>query len=304
MENNKMRECENDVTIEGILSEISISETSYMKDNQKVEALGGVLKIRVPNKDGSINDIPVHMFSNKYKKDGTPNSIYKSIETIKNTYVSIAACGNEEQADKIRVSSGKIQMNEFTSQSGKAVSFPRITCNFVNRVKPEEYKPQAVFSVEFVIGRAGYETTKDGLETDRYKIEGVVVGYNGRVDLVPFYTSNQNVTDVVSQYWSEGDTVKASGRLNFSSKTETYTKPVDFGEPIEETRTINISELLITGGSQTPLDGSLAYDMEDIKNGLKERKARLEAAKEKNMSGVKNRTAPAVNKSSTFDLGF
>lgn len=297
MENNKMRECENDVTIEGILSEISISETSYMKDNQKVEALGGVLKIRVPNKDGSINDIPVHMFSNKYKKDGTPNSIYKSIETIKNTYVSIAACGNEEQADRVRVGSGKIRMNEFTS-------FPQITCNFVNRVKPEEYKPQAVFSVEFVIGKAGYEITKDGLETDRYKIEGVVVGYDERVELIPFYTSNQNVTDVVSQYWSEGDTVKASGRLNFSSKTETYTKPVDFGEPIEETRTVNISELLITGGSQAPLDGSLAYDMEDIKKGLVVRKARLEAIKEKKMSGVKSRTAPAVNKSSTLDLGF
>lgn len=297
METNKMRECENDVLIEGILSEISISETSYMKDNKKVEALGGVLKIRVPNKDGSINDIPVHMFSNKYKKDGTPNSIYKSIETIKDTYVSIAACGNEEQADRVRVSSGKIRMNEFTS-------FPQITCNFVNRVKPEEYKPQAVFSVEFVIGKAGYEITKDGLETDRYKIEGVVVGYDERVELIPFYTSNQNVTDVVSQYWSEGDTVKASGRLNFSSKTETYTKPVDFGEPIEDTRTINISELLITGGSQTPLDGSLAYDMEDIKKGLVARKARLEAIKEKKMSGVKSRVAPAVNKSSTLDLGF
>ena len=152
-----------------------------------------------------------------------------------------------------------------------------------------------------------YELDTQGNETGRYKIMCGVPLYGGKVDVVPCYAINEGVINAVSQYWTEGDTVKANGRLNFSSRTETVITEVDFGEPVEETKTINVSELIITGGSQTPLDGEFAFDFEDIKKGLVDRKTRLEAQKEKDMSRAKHRAtpAPATEVSNSLqDLGF
>ena len=60
-----------------------------------------------------------------------------------------------------------------------------------------------------------------------------------------------------------------------------YSVPVDFGEPEVRTRTINISEFIITGGAQEPLDGERAYGKDDIDAALADRKQKLEASKNK-----------------------
>ena len=102
-----------------------------------------------------------------------------------------------------------------------------------------------------------------------------------------------------------GDTVKASGRLNFSSRTEVTYQEVDFGEPIKQERTISVSELILTGGSATPLEGDFAYDADEIREALAKRTAKLEADKVKKASQAKSSTkaAPAAGKGFA-DLGF
>ena len=79
---------------------------------------------------------------------------------------------------------------------------------------------------------------------------------------------------------------------------------VDFGDPVEETRTISISELLITGGSSTPLEGEFAYDQDEIMSALAERKVRLAELKENSKKGG-SKKAPAQASGNRFkDLGF
>jgi hypothetical protein len=71
-----LREAENRVKIEGILSEIDLKYGSFVKDGKPVETIGGVIKVQV---DQLINgvpttlEIPVHMFATKYTKKGTIN---------------------------------------------------------------------------------------------------------------------------------------------------------------------------------------------------------------------------------------
>ena len=304
-----LREAENIVRIEGILSETEIKLGSYVKDGKTVETIGGVIKVRV---DQNINgeavqlEIPVHLFSNKFTKAGKPNPAYESIERIMNDYVSIAAAGGEAGADAVRITSGKIQMNEFPSKTtGEIVSYPRITTSFVSKIKKEELKPEATFSIEFLVADAGYELNKNGEETGRYKIQGVIPQYNEKVDVVPFYATTQGVIDAVSSYWGQNDTVKAVGRLNFSFKTETYMETPDFGEPIERTRTTNISEFIITGGTQTPLEGEKEFSLSEIQAALARRKADLEQ-KKKDGASAKKAPAPSGTTSSKpgLDLGF
>ena len=301
-----LRQAENKVRIEGILSEINIDYKSFVKDGKTVEAIGGNIKVHTEqmiNGETRILEIPVQMFATKLTSKGTSNPAYESIERVMKEYSSIAAVG-EEAADRIRITNAQIQMNEYYApNSDKLTSFPRINCSFVTKVKPSEYKPVATFEAEFVVASKAYELDKEGNETGRYKINAILPQYGGKVDVIPMYSVNENVTNAISEYWNEGDTVKASGRLMFTSESKVVSTPVDFGEPEEKVVTVSVSDLLITGGSQEPLSGEYAFDTAEIQSALAERKVRLEGQKEKAASGTKSKATPAATKAG-LDLGF
>jgi hypothetical protein len=297
----------NVVKIEGILSEVELDYKDFTKNGQTVKAVGGVIKVRV---DTVVNggehtlEIPVHMFAAQLTNAGAPNPAYESIERIMNEYVSIAA-SDIDHADRVRITKGQISMNEYYGNDGRLNSYPRVTASFVTKIKREECKPKAEFTATFMVGKAGYELDKDGVETDKYKITGMIPQFGGKVDVVPFYATNPGVIDAVSNYWNEGDTVRATGKLNFTSETKEVETKVDFGDPVIETRTFSVSELVITGGSSTPLDGEFAINYDDVKVALEQRKARLDELKNKATTKGTSGKAPAPASGNKFkDLGF
>lgn len=295
----------NTVKIEGILSEVNLAERTYVKDGKEQVGIGGKIKIRVETSINGVDkilEIPVDMFATKLKKDGQPNPIYDSIYKIMSEYVSIAA-SDYDRADRIRITRGSISMNEFYNSDGTFVSYPKITATFVNKIKKEDCKPEASFNVVFVVGKAGYKMDKDGVPTDVYEVSGMIPQYNEAIDVVPFVAINSGVVDAISNYWTEGDTVRASGKLNFSSEIIDTEVPVDFGEPVKSKKTISVHELVITGGSSTPLDGDYAIDVEEVKVALANRKERLAVAKSKADNRGKAKQAPAAT-NQFADLGF
>ena len=303
-----LRQAENSVKIEGILSEIDLKTGSTVKNGKTVEYIGGSIKVRVSQiingKEVDL-EIPVFMFSNKLKNDGNPNPAYDSINRVKEEYVSIAA-GGIDAADRVRITNANIRMNEYYGQTGTLNSYPRINASFVTKVTDlTKFNPEASFSAVFVIAAMGPETDREGVAIEnRFKIRGILPQYGGKVDVVDFYATNPNVIDAVSSYWSEKDTVKVNGKLNFTSVVEEKMVEVDFGEPRMERRTVSVSELLITGGTQTPLDGEFAYDEDEIAAALQERQAYLAELKTKaKQKETSAKAAPAPAKKG-FDLGF
>lgn len=299
---------ENKCKIEGILSEIDIKTGSFKKNGADVDSVGGSIKVRVnqtlPSGEEQELEIPVHMFASKMTRNNTINPSYESIMRIKNEYKSIAAVGIDE-ADRIRITSGSINMNEYYNQNGSLVSFPRINASFVSKIKKEECTPEATFSVIFNIGSMGFEVDKDGVEIpDRYKIGAVLPQYGGKVDIVNFYATSKNVIDAISGYWKVGDTVKANGRLNFSSYTKVVETAVDFGTPVKESRTVSLSELVLTGGNSTPLEGEFGFDPADIQSALKDRQNRLAEMQEKAKNKARSGSAPTGTTTNYSDLGF
>ena len=305
------RQAENKVKIEGILAETDLKYSSFQRDGADVEAIGGSIKVLVnQNINGSeVNlEIPVYMFSTKYTKAGKINPAYESIERVMKEYVSIAAAGSVEQADKVRITNANIRMNEFLGQNGQMVSQPRVNASFVSKATGE-FTPQATFNLEFMVSSIARMVDREGVELDpaKLKVEVIVPQYTApnasvmNVDLITLVASSPSVIDAIEGYWSAGECFKASGRLNFSSRTEEVVEEVDFGEPQKSYRTINVSEFVITGGSQAPLDGDLGWELSDIKAAMAARKARLEERK----------SAPAVKKTpvqhgtkGALDLGF
>ena len=295
-----MRKVEHKGIIEGILSEIDIKEVSYEKNGVPMEALSGVVKVRV-NLDNETLEIPVNVFANKITNAGKEHPGYKSLQTLKDNFVSIAA-GGEENADAIRVTGINLVMNEYYDQNGNLISYPRVRASFFNKVKKDELAPKAEFDLEMMIASVNDDLDKEGVPTGRLKIMGIVPQYNG-VDVMPFYAINDKAVSFIKNYWKEGDTVKMHGKIHFTSKHEIIKEDVAFGDPIERTRTITTSELIGTAGTNA-LEGDFAFDRAEIDKLLAERKARLEAEKEKSMSRTKQASAPAPSGSFGDNLGF
>ena len=300
-----LKQAENRVKIEGILSEIDLASKPFVKNGKEVEAMGGSITVKVTQKiSGKEKElmIPVYMFAAKLTNAGKPNPAYESIKTVKDTFNSIASTGDEDKADRVRITGANIRMNEYYAADGHLVSFPRVHASFVNKIAKADCKPEATFAVQFAVGSAADEIKNDE-PTGRYMIKGILPQYGGKVDIIPFFAESEGVISAVSTYWSNGDTVKANGRLDFSSTTEVTYEEVDFGEPIEKVRTINKSDLIITGGSQEPLEGEFAFDTAELQTALAERKERLETQKEKDMSRMASKQTPPKS-GSGFDLGF
>lgn len=285
-----MRQAEDKVFIEGILSEIDLKEVTYNKNGADVNALAGMVKVRVDDKDGTL-EIPVHVFANEKTKAGGNNPGFESIKRVMNEFTSIAAAG-EDVADRVRISGASITMNEYFDQNENLISYPRIRGSFINKVKKDELNPKAEFDTEIVIGNIIPEVDKDGVETGNLKIMGIIPQFGGKVDVVPFIAKNPNAVTFINSSWKEGDTVKIHGKVNFTSKTESVFEEVAFGDPIEKKRTINISELVGTAGTY-PLEGDLAFDAGEIRAALAQRQADLEANKAKSMARTKQASAPA-----------
>lgn len=297
-----LRQAENNVKIEGILSEINLEESSYNDSNNvKHDIIKGSITVKVDKEIlGKMQTlyIPVHVYADKHTRKGTVNPAYESAKRIMDSYVSIAA-SDETRADKIRIERANITMNEYWGQNGQIVSFPRIRASFFKKVT-SDFKPEASFSAEFVIASKYDEVDTQGEPTGRLIVKGVLPQYGGKVDVVNFIVENANAIDYINMNWAENETVSAHGRLFFSQKTETTLVEVDFGEPVEESKTIKVSDLIITG-SKSAMNDALAYDITEIQEALSVRTAELEKKKEKDMSKTRQAQAPAA---SSLNLGF
>lgn len=294
-----LRQAENKVSIEGILSEVDIKEGTSKKDGKPY--VMGEIKIKVSQDiNGKTEDmeIPVNLFATKETKKGGLNPAYENIMKIKEEYTSIASCGNEDDASRIRIDRAEIGENAFYGNNGVLVSRPRIRASFSTRLKKDECNQKADFVAVIVIGNIKDEIRNDE-PTGRLIVKGILVQYGEKVDVVDFIVASNDAINHIQTYWNEGDTVRVAGKVNFSSKTVHEEKEVGFGDPIIEDKTVSVKELIITSGSQSALDGDLAYDAEEIQKALKERLARLDEQKE---NASKRESTPAEKKST--DFGF
>lgn len=304
-----LRQAENKVRIEGILSEINLKYGSYVNKNTNatVENIGGNIKVlvhQVINEEEVTLDIPVYMFASKYTNAGKLNPAYESIETVMSSFVSIAAAGGEAGADKIRITNANIRMNEYYNQQGQLVSFPRVNASFVQKATGD-FRPEASWNLQFAVSSMDFVTDNEGVEIEpkKLRIKVIVPQYGGKVDTMELYATNPRVIDAITSYWENQKTYTAKGRLNFSTTTQEIVEEMDFGEPEVRVRTTTVSELIITSGTQAPLEDELAFNVVELSNALKEHKAYLETLKDKAIT--KQTPAPANTSSkAAIDLGF
>lgn len=304
-----MRQAENEVFIEGILSESNIKEDISKKTNKPY--IMGEIKIRVPvtiSGVESVLEIPVRLFANQKTNKGLPNPAYDSIKKISDM-ISVASCGGDaDKADRVRIERAAIGMNEFYSQRGDFVSYPIIRGTFVKKVRPEDYEPRATFSTVIVV--AGLKEEVNPVTNDltgRLNIIGILPQYGDTVDVVNFFVENQAAINHISTYYQKGDTVRVAGIPNFSYTVEKEVVEMGFGEPEIRSKTKQIHDLIVTKGSQGALDAEFAYDNEEISKALAVRQATLTEMKnsvETKAKAAASAANAAVAKGNETDFGF
>lgn len=289
-----MKQSDNRVYIQGILSEVDIKQDTFQRDGVPMKFRAGSVKIKVnlPEKELIV---PVHLFAAEYKKNGERFSAYDALGELQNEFVSIAAAGNEVDADRVRVV-GELRMNEFMSNNGVWISGPRVHTMFVSKIPKNECEPEATFSLEAVMGAKKPELDSEGMATGRLEITGIVTDYRGEVDVFTLVSENENVGSAIDLNWTEGGTYVMGGILDFTSEVIVEEIPQDFGDPVERKRTVRKEDLVITRGATSEFQ----YDADEIKKALAARKARIDAAKAK---GPAQRNVPPAG-SGTNHLGF
>lgn len=291
-----MRISENQVKIEGILSEVGLETATFNRKGQTTECIRGTIKIRVEqdiNGTMTTMEVPVSAFASRYTNAGAENPAYNSLKDVMENYKSIAACGNIDDADRVRITNGSLQENVFYAKNGDLVNTSRISASFINKIAKNECKPEATFTATIVVGNKSDELDRDGTPTNRLNVNGVIIQYGERADLIKFIVAKPDAKNHIEQYWNDGDTVRVQGKVNFSSKTEYIEEEVGFGEPIKTAKTTSVHELLIESGSAGCLEGDAAYDIKDIQSALAARKVRIEETKK-----------PVVTAPSKPDFGF
>ncbi|ALS22193.1 hypothetical protein [Paenibacillus naphthalenovorans] len=266
-----MREATNIAEVEGLVKDIRIEK----KLVSGKDAITGEIDIQV--EEGSVHTFRV--FSYKLNKEGNESGLYKGIETVMNEYKSIEKHGIED-ADKVRITQGKIGLNEYYGQDDQLRSFPQLSTNFINRVT-DNFEPKAKFELEMVVASVK-EEVKNEEETGRAIIKGYVPLYGGKVIPFEVVVAEKKAVDYVLNNYEKGNTVTVFGNIVNNTIVTKKEIEVGFGQPQEKITRTTVREYLVTGGtSPKDEDDEAAFDMELIKKALKERETYLKELKEK-----------------------
>lgn len=289
------KQSENEVNVCGLLNELEVVEgvtadgREYVRETAKIRADQDISGVATES------EIPVKFFAMRKKKDGSNNKIYDSLLQNKEKFISVAAAEDESQASRVSIT-GILEENTYFGPDGTEYNGFQVSAKFLNKARPTD-KEKAQFRVSGVIANMHPEE-KDGEETGRLIVQLVIIGYQGKANVVSMVAAG-SPAEFIEKNWSVGDTVTATGKINLNYKTIVITEEQGFGEPIERERTISNRELVITGGSPCGLDEALSYDADDIKVALANRKSNLE--EQKANAGAK-KTKKSASTKKEFDF--
>ena len=297
METN-LRQAEAKVNIEGLVSEVSLTEE--MNKELGCNQISGYLTVKTDD----TNFVRFNVRVNEKTKAGTDNRAYPGIVTVMNEYQSIAAVG-EEAADKVRIT-GDLNLYHSDQNNQDMVGYKS---NFFNRVTGD-YNPHAEFDVEMFISGMTPEVNTDGEETGRILVKGWVPQYENGIEPLTL-VAPVDVADAVESTFEPGQTVRFFGEVINDRVVIKREIPVAIGKPKIETHISSKNELRITGASEAYEEGVspvAPYDADTIKAAIQARKDRIESRKAqaaaRTAGGRTNAKPSGVSRGRSLDLGF
>lgn len=277
-----MRRVANKVQIEGYLRENNLE---LIRNDKQEEVIRGSLVVALDNVRSCRAQFYVSRF-NTLKPGETTRQESKAysrlVELLPGNTISISSLMKDQAAmtfDVAKESATKVwiigALQEYIrkDEKGEAISSTTIkglTAGIKTESDKHPFTQKAEFEVEMYIEGKRPEM-KDGEETGRIVLTGLIPEYDDSVSRIEFVTELGDATDYIEENYNVGQTVKVYGDvINTYVRVEKESGGHTFGRTLEpQYETTFTSERQIFGGTATPLD-------EDDENALK--KAEIKAA--------------------------
>lgn len=260
----------NKLNLAGILMDVTPGEGKLADGRPYKRA---TVTIRVTQTYGGkteTSDIQVGMFATEFTSTGKQNPAWKSLMDLE-LMKTAQKCG-VDKASHVRLTGATLQENNFVSRTGQLINGWQIRGSFINEAKVSDV---ASFNTDIFIMKMEDEFDKEGETTGRLIIQGGIVQYGGKLDVVNFIVENPDAVEYISRNWEVNGTVTVRGRIRVMSQEEEVHSS-GWGEDIPETTTRVVRELIITQGDDECKEEDFAYDPVEIKKAFNERKAAIE----------------------------
>lgn len=321
-----MRQVVNKVTIEGYLRENNLE---LVRDKTGEEVIRGSLIIAIDD----VRSCRVQFYVNKYKalRAGETTkqenkSFAKLVEVLPGNTMSVASLMKDNASmdfETAKMSATKMwafaSLQEYLRKDEKGEVISSTTIRGISAgVKTESenhpFEPHATFEVEMYIESKRPEM-KDGEETGRIVLVGLVPEYDDSVSRIEFVTETGDATDYIEENYEVGQTVKVYGNvINTFVRIEKEVVGGTFGRTLEpQYETKFTQEREIFGGTATPLDedDELGLKKEEIKKALTLRQQKINELPDKEQPtatsdakrGFADSAPAAPKKKFTFDSG-
>ena len=279
------------------------------QDTNKIEIAGKIIEIekRTGTKDGidwisgtvkvetgKDNIIPIGFYSSALTKDKKPNKIYASLQTVCNSYQTVAA---GEEADTIVVDSAQLSENIFFPTPETLIRGFQIQSSFFNRKAVAAGDEHAKFTLTGTIVSV-IDEIKNDLPTGRLILKLLVVQYGDKADIFDLVIDKPEAVNYVRNTCSEMDKIKVQGDIIITEEVEISEEPTAFGEPIEQVKRKTTRELIVKSATPpTPTD----LTREQVDELLKKRET-LTATKKAEAAAKQN--APKTQSTTNGAIGF
>lgn len=246
-----LRQAETVISIEGIVAENTLTEEPAPKSKDGKDGKGTVIKGEIAVRVDDVTVIPIQVFCKSITNAGTENKLYKGTKTIMDTYKSIAQVGMDE-ATRVRVSSGSLNLSRFLSKAGDVVDGLKFQSNFFTS-NPKDFQPKAEFKIEGVIEAFRSEMVKNPdsnvMEASgRLLVDIIVPDYEGRVRKMSLIASEE-LADAVQSALSVGEQRMFYGNIINARIEHVKEIPMAIGAPKKEITYTFIQEFNLTNVS-------------------------------------------------------
>lgn len=272
-----LREANNSVHICGILKN---TDLEIRQDKNGNNFISGKVIVLVEGDDDIPNEVTIRCQANQYTATKQESKSYNNLVKFRANCVTMASLmaveGLPEKEAKKRASyvriNGRLMRSEYPDKNGKLASYEGISCNFITIFDDNnmwQYAPEATFDVEIFFKALRPEMNRDGEETGRLLIDGIIPIYGGKV--IPYsFVAEEDAADYMSSNYEAGRTGHVWGDLISTVQRQEIIHQ-GFGKPRKEVKTTFKHENLITSGDEKQYDedDEKSFNIEAIKTAWK-----------------------------------
>lgn len=258
MNEGKMLEMTNEITIQGLLKNNSL-ELKTDKNGRRF--IAGQLEIDT-GKDGEECIVPVDIFQYELKKDNTKSALFdRTVDVMNYPSASTSTNGN---AVSVSVTRGRIGDSTFYSEKeGRVIENWRLNATFVDQATRNADRINN-FNVQGVIDSIKEVLDKDGEPTGELRVDLLTVGFNESLIRIPGYVTQKEGIKYINSKWSVGDLVTVNGVIEYKTDVITQSQEAAFGAPITKTYTNTSRRLLIRSGSTPKSEDEHSYSRKKL----------------------------------------